>query len=125
MLHIEYLKEEIKKDFYNDEKVLKIMNHIEDLEKKHAKLLCTDLQLEAWSQLLLQFLMLFLSKTKSATTKGLEAMFRKTSPTLLVFRAKNKLGLSLSIKKRSLWVKKSIIPKGIKQVLFPRPFLNK
>ena len=84
MLHIENLKEEITQHYEDYEKVLKTLDIIEDLEKKHAKLLCTDLQLEAWSQLLLQFLMLFLSKTKSATTKGLEAMFRKTSPTLLV-----------------------------------------
>ena len=37
---------------------------------------------------------------------------------------KNKLGLSLRRKNDSQGNKKIVIPKGIKQVLFPRPFLN-
>ena len=84
MLYKENLKEEITQAYDDDEKVLKIMDVTEDLEKKHAQLLRTDLQLETSYQLLLQFLLLFLSKTKTATTKGLESMFRKTSPAVLI-----------------------------------------
>ena len=84
MLHKENLKEEITQEYDDDEIVLNIMDDIEDLEKKHAKLLCTDLQLETSYQLLLQFLLLFLSMTNTATTKGLESMFRKASLAVLI-----------------------------------------
>merc|ERR1719153_1512677 len=80
----ENLLEKIRNDYHNDEFVLETMDTYENLEKKHSQLLSTDLQLETSNQLILQFLLLFLSSTKTATIKGLQIMFKKANPYVLI-----------------------------------------
>ena len=92
MNKVENLKEELmsicRKDTIaetaNDKKILEIKDSIDNLERSNSSFMKTEIQLETIPQMTLQFLLLFLAITHTPTTGGLEEMFKKADPALLV-----------------------------------------
>ena len=91
MNNVENLKEELmtvcRRDTIteaaNNQKIIDIQEAIYLLEQQNAAFIKTEIQLETFQQMTLQFLLMFLSLTTTPTTGGLEEMFKKTDPVLL------------------------------------------
>ena len=93
------------------------MDEVENLEKKHSQLLSTDLQLETSNQLVMQFLLLFLSSTRTSTIKGLQIMFKKANPYVLILSIMWSMKTSVSHTLNVIGLQKPFFPMVSKLVM--------